>query len=190
LVTLHGVREDLQPQLAAATQRHGAVLIDMKGDIEQLVGDYRRFAVWAALGGAALIIVVLAAALRDMRAVARITVALATAVLVTAAVLVIVEGALTLFHLVALLLVVGCGSNYAMFFARLPAEPDARHATAMSVLLAAATTFTAFALLAASATPVLHMIGLTVSVGAVVTLFAAAAWADVEAPGVPNRAPN
>jgi predicted exporter len=136
-------------------------------------------AVWAALAGGVLIVAVLASALRDRRAVGRIVIALASAVLVTAAALLAIEGALTLFHLVALLLVVGCGSNYAMFLARLAPDPAQRRATASSVLLAATTTIVAFALLATSSTPVLHMIGLTVAVGAAVALLAAAAWAAV-----------
>ncbi|HXF45988.1 MAG TPA: transporter, partial [Burkholderiaceae bacterium] len=102
------------------------------------------------------------------------------AVIVTAGALVAWAGSLTLFHLVALLLVAGIGSNYAMFFARLPAAAEARRATLGSVLLAAATTFLAFALLATSATPVLHMIGATVAIGAVAALAASAACAAVE----------
>jgi predicted exporter len=180
LITLRGVDAARADALRAAVAAHGAALIDLKGDVERLIAEYRRTAVWAAAAGAVLIVLLLAARLRKAAAVLRIVVALAAAVTVAAGALVVVAGALTLFHLVALLLVAGVGSNYAMFFARLPAEADARRATLGSVLLAATTTFVAFALLATSATPVLHMIGATVAIGTVAALAASAACAAVE----------
>lgn len=180
LITLHGVDGARVDALRAAVAAHGAALIDMKGDVERLIADYRRTALWAAAAGAVLIVLLLAARLRRPRTVLRIVVALATAVVIAAGTLVAAAGALTLFHLVALLLVAGVGSNYAMFFARLPPQAAARRATLGSVLLAAATTFLAFALLATSATPVLHMIGATVAIGAVAALAASAACAAVE----------
>jgi predicted exporter len=103
-------------------------------------------------------------------------------VTVTAGTLIHLEGSLTLFHLVALLLVAGIGSNYAIFFCRLPAESGARRTTLASVALASATTFIAFVLLATSTTPVLHMIGTTVAIGTLAGLAASAACAAVEPP--------
>ena len=82
---------------------------------------------------------------------------------------------LTLFHLVALLLVGGIGTNYALFMGmprgdrRRPGF-DSPLPVTLSVTLAAATTLIAFATLAMSATPVLHMIGVTVAVGATIAL--------------------
>jgi HME family heavy-metal exporter len=68
--------------------------------------------------------------------------------------------------LVSLLLVVGVVSNYTLFFSTLPGEPGARQRASLSVLLAASSTFFAFATLAFSSTPVLGMIGQTVAIGA------------------------
>jgi predicted exporter len=119
--------------------------------------------------------------LRSVRVVRRIATALAAAVVITAGALVRYEGSLTLFHLVALLLVAGIGSNYAIFLCRLPAESAARKSTLASVLLASATTFIAFALLSTSTTPVLHMIGTTVGIGTLAGLAASAACAAVDA---------
>jgi predicted exporter len=182
LITVHGVDEDKAPQLRAAIKEQGASLIDLKDDVEALLADYRRTALWAALGGGALIVVLLAAQLRSLRVVGRICGALAAAVIITAGALIRIEGALTLFHLVALLLVAGIGSNYAIFLCRLPPEPTARRTTLASVLLASATTFIAFALLSTSTTPVLHMIGTTVGIGTLAGLAASAACAAVETP--------
>ena len=84
---------------------------------------------------------------------------------------------LTLFHLVALLLVVAVGSNYALFFDRLgQREAEAAPRTLASLLLANLTTVASFGALSLSSIPVLAAIGGTVAVGAFLTLvFAAAA---------------
>jgi predicted exporter len=182
LITVHGVDETRAPALRAAVHAQGAALIDLKEDVEALLADYRRTALWAAAGGAALIVVFLAVQLRSTRLVLRISAALAAAVIITAGALVRFEGSLTLFHLVALLLVAGIGSNYAIFVCRLPADSAARRTTLASVLLASATTFIAFALLSTSTTPVLHMIGTTVGIGTLAGLAASAACAAVETP--------
>ncbi|MCS7100298.1 MAG: hypothetical protein NZL99_01235, partial [Burkholderiaceae bacterium] len=180
LIMLHGLEAAAVATLRAALAAQGATLLDLKGDVERLIADYRRSALKAAAAGAALIIVLLALAVRQRQTVLRIVAALAAAVTITAAALVAAAGALTLFHWVALLLVAGVGCNYALFFAQLPHDPAARARVLYSALLAAATTFMAFALLAASGTPVLHMIGVTVAIGVLVALACSAALAAVE----------
>jgi predicted exporter len=175
-VTVNGVADGaaLAATLRGKTQ---VVLLDLKSDVETLIAEYRGKAAWAALGGAVAIVLLLALQLRDARATWRIALALACAVLITAALVTLLEGALTLFHLVALLLVVGIGSNYALFFGLPRAERD-DIAVPASVLLCMASTLIAFALLAASRTPVLHMIGLTAAIGAAVSMIAAVAVAQ------------
>lgn len=179
-VTLSGVDDRHVERLRRELATHGATLIDLKGDVELLIADYRRHAAWAAAGGGVLIVLILALRMRDAASIARIVAVLATSAVLTAAVLVQFSGALTLFNLVALLLVVGVGSNYALFLTQMPRDADQRAATIGSVLLAGTASLIAFALLSLSATPVLHMIGLTVAVGAVVSLLCAAAFAATE----------
>lgn len=172
LITLSGVNDGA----AVATALKGAAgvtLIDLT-DVQTLVADYRVHATWAALGGGLLIVLILAVQLRDARATARIVAAVAVSIALTAAALVLIEGRLTLFHLVALLLAAGVGSNYALFFG-LQASPSVP--VTLSVILAASTTLIAFAALAASSTPVLHMIGITVAIGASVALVVSMALA-------------
>lgn len=184
LVTLRGVH-DADALRAAVAAAPGALLVDLKGDVEALIGDYRQRAAWAALAGLALIALLLGWQVGDRRAAARIALALLAALAITAALLVLVQGRLTLFHLVALLLVVGVGSNYALFFGTLTRDAAEAGATRVSVLLCAASTLAAFALLAASATPVLHMIGLTVALGAAVSFVTSLVLAAP--PAVPSR---
>ena len=100
---------------------------------------------------------------------------LIASVLVVVAGLVLAGEPLILLHLVGLLLVVAVGSNYALFFVR--ADEDAEGPsprTLASLLFANLTTLAGFGLLATSAVPVLHAIGVTVGPGAVLALLFAA----------------
>ncbi len=169
LITLTGVADGaaVAAELKGAS---GASLIDMT-NVQLLVADYRARAAWAAVGGGALIVLILAVQLRNLRATARIAVAVAVSMAITAAALVLIYGGLTLFHLVALLLAAGISTNYALFIGmprddRPPESATDSLPVTLSVTLAAGTTLIAFATLAGSTTPVLHMIGVTVAMGA------------------------
>lgn len=178
LVAVRGVADPvaLRARLEAAALP-GLVVLDLKADVERLIGQYRQRALVAASAGAAMIVALLGWRLRGRRVAARIALALACAVTIAAGAMVLLDGHLTLFHLVALLLVVGIGSNYALFFATLPDAAAERSAVRASVLLCAASTFVAFVLLAASSAPVLHIIGLTVGLGTLASLVSSAAIA-------------
>ncbi len=178
LITLTGVND--AAAVAAVTNVPGVSFIDL-ADVQTLVADYRVRAAWAALGGGVLIVLILAVQLRNLAAAARIAASVAVSIAITAAALVLLEGQLTLFHLVALLLAAGVGSNYALFLG-MPRDADAAGPASalpviLSVTLAATTTLIAFATLAASTTPVLHMIGITVAIGAAVALVVSMALA-------------
>lgn len=179
LITLTGV-SDAAAVSAAVKGAAGASFVDLAG-VQSLVADYRVRAAWAALGGALLIVLILAVQLRNVAATARISIAVAVSLAITSALLVLIEGSLTLFHLVALLLAGGIGSNYALFVGMPQQEQQSPAPTVVvSVVLAAATTLIAFAALAMSVTPVLHMIGITVAIGAPVALIVSMA---IAAPG-------
>ena len=150
----------------------GVGLIDLQGDVQQLVADYRQRAMQAALLGTGAIFVVLLLQLRRPRAVASMVATITATLALTCGVLWLLHGQLTVFHLVSLLLVVGVVSNYTLFFSTLARDPGARQRASLSVLLAASSTFIAFATLAFSSTPVLAMIGQTVGIGAAVGLLA------------------
>lgn len=173
LIALRGVKRktDIEAALAAA-KLSGVSLIDLKHDVEALVATYRQQAMRAALIGAIGIFLVLAMQLRKPRAVASMVATLVATVIITAALLLLIEGSLTVFNLVALLLVAGVASNYTLFFSTLSPEPGERQRASLSVVLAAASTFIAFAMLSTSSTPVLAMIGTTVALGAAIGLIA------------------
>ena len=101
-------------------------------------------------------------------------------ILLAVAALVLAGERLSLFHLVSLLLVLGIGLNYALFFRR-PADDEAdRRRTSLSLTVCIAATLSAFGTLAFSRTPVLHAIGSTVSLGAFFSLILSATLSKSE----------
>ena len=149
----------------------GAVLLDMKGEVERLYSGYFERALRTSGLGLAAIVVLLFAALRTPRRVARVMAPLVAGVLVVAACHALAGTRMSLLHLVGLLLVVAIGSNYALFFDRMAQAPDKSAArTLASLALANATAVASFGMLALSSIPVLEAIGSTVALGALLTL--------------------
>jgi predicted exporter len=156
-----------------------ASVIDLTGDVEELVAKYRQQAMTAAFAGSACIMGVLIIQLRRKRAVASMVATLICTVIVTSGIVLLIEGHLTIFNLVALLLVAGVASNYTLFFSTLSSDEKERQRASLSVIIAASCTFLGFVMLATSSTPVLAMIGLTVSVGSAVGLFCSMAFSTI-----------
>jgi predicted exporter len=178
---------------AAAAERitglglEGVETLDIKTESTRLMRTYREQALGLFAIGSVLIAILLAAHLRSAARVVRVLAPIIAAVAATAACLLAAGVKLTLFHLVALLLVVGVGSNYALFFDRVPRDESERRRTVFSLALCALTAGLAFGLLALSDTPVLIMIGSTVAVGVAVSLACAALVARRAEPFLPAR---
>ena len=147
----------------------GAVLLDVRGELDTLYAGYFERALAASAIGLIAIVVLLTLALRSPTRVARVMAPLVAGVLVVAACHAVAGRSMTLLHLVGLLLVVAVGSNYALFFDR-----GANPRTTASLVLANATTVASFGILSLSQIPVLNAIGSTVALGAFVTLIFAA----------------
>jgi predicted exporter len=152
-------------------------LLDLKQETQALYRGYRDQALHFALLGAGAIVLVLALGLRSPRRVGEVVVPLAVALVVTVAVLTLSGERLTLFHLVGMLLVVGVGSNYTLFFERRNFSAGDPERTVFSTALCNASTVIGFGLLALAATPVLNAIGATVATGALLSLLFAAVLA-------------
>ena len=150
------------------------VLIDLKHESDALYQTYRREVMTYSLLGTGAIVLLLLLSLRSPRRVLNVLTPLAAAVLVTFSLLVLSGNPLSIFHLVGLLLVVAVGSNYALFFERQAASAEEHERTLVSVLFANITTMLGFGLLAFSKVPVLHAIGSTVGIGAILSLAFAA----------------
>ncbi|MGN6650538.1 MMPL family transporter [Trinickia sp.] len=169
----------------AAAGVPGALFVDLKREADALYVNYVHEDIRMSLAGLAVIVALLAAALRDAGRVASTLAPLLAAVLVVTAGFALAHVPLTILHLIGLLLIVAIGSNYALFFnQRQPvssassasgiASPDTPHAiapqTLVSLLIANLATVAGFGLLALSHVPMLESFGLTVGPGAMLTL--------------------
>ncbi len=152
-------------------------LVDLRQVSEAMLDGFRGDALRRAALGVLLILALLVAGLRSWRRALRVAAPALAAVPVALACLVAAGQRIGVFHLVALLLVLGIGLNYALFFERPVADGAERDRTRLTLALCSASTVATFGCLALSATPVLHAIGATVALGAVASLVLAALWA-------------
>ena len=165
---------------AAVAQVHGAVasasigaqLVDLKGEADRLYSGYLGEAVRLAIGGLCAIALLLIVALRSPARVARVVAPLALSVLSVAALFAALGHALTILHVVGMLLIVAVGSNYALFFDRAAMHPGegSLPRTLASLVLANLATVIAFGVLACSSVPVLADLGSTVAPGTLLAL--------------------
>jgi predicted exporter len=159
----------------------GAMVLDLKTEVDRLYAGYFQRALVASAAGFAAIVLLLFAALRSPARVARVMAPFVASVLLVAAWHVLAGTRLTIFHLVGLLLVAAIGSNYSLFFDRMALSVEADTGrTLASLLLANVTTVTGFGILALSGIPVLKAIGSTVALGTFAALLFAAMTARVE----------
>jgi predicted exporter len=152
-------------------------VLDLKTQTDALYAGYLQEAIRLSLTGFALLIVLLAVALRSLLRVARVMAPLVLAVLSVAAGLVVAGQELTILHLVGMLLIVAVGSNYALFFdkAGMDGHDAAAPLTLASLVIANSSTVIGFGLLAFSQVPVLTALGVTVAPGAFLALIYSAA---------------
>lgn len=174
LLPLRGVADParLAKEITDAGQS-GVILLDLKGDSDRLYQTYRHEALVLSLLGAVVIVLLLFVSLRSSRRVYDVVAPLGAAVIVTMAMPIVGGQKLSIFNLVGLLLVVAVGSNYALFFERQNTANDAlrdRERIVASLVLANLCTVIGFGVLAFSRIPVLHGIGMTVAIGAVLSL--------------------
>ncbi len=161
-------------QTIAGLNAPGVSLIDLKYESDQLYGGYRHQALLNALLGSLAIAVLLIVSLRSISRAFRVLAPLAAAVVVTVALLLITGHALSIFHLVALLLVIGVGSNYSLFFDNENFARGTPERTLASLVLCNISTMIGFGILGFSGAPVLAAIGSTVACGAFLSLVFAA----------------
>lgn len=177
LISLRNVSDEAALKTFMSGLGNDAFLLDIKGESSRMIMQYRDQSLRYSLLGVLAIMLVLGIGLRNFRAVFAVLLPVAAAMLATAALLAGMGIRLSLFHIVSLLLVLGIGLNYGLFFNR-PALDEAEHRrTLFGVLVCAASTVSAFGVLAFSATPVLQAIGITVALGAILSLLFAAMWA-------------
>jgi predicted exporter len=173
MLPLHGVSDSRAVTEAVnGIDDQGLVLLDLKGESDRLLGTYLREALALSLAGGIAIAVLALINLRSLQRTIRVLSPLAAAVICTAALLLTTLGRLSIFNLFGLLLVVAVGSNYCLFFERPSPDADdqARRRMVASLVIADLCTVIGFGILSFSTMPVLHGIGLTVAIGAALSL--------------------
>jgi predicted exporter len=174
LAPLRGVTDPAA--VASRIEREGRkfAFLDLKQEADQLVRRYRQESLHLTALGVTAITAVLWWGLRRAGIVGTVLLPPLMAILFVVASLLLVGERLSLFHLVSLLLVLGIGLNYALFFHRGVSDEAERRRTALALMVCIGATLAAFGTLAFSRTPVLHAIGLTVSLGALFSLILSA----------------
>jgi predicted exporter len=166
VVPLHGVAD--RPQLSEAVRawnEPGVAYVDLKQESNRLITAYRDRTLVILGWGALAIGLALAAALRSPARLWRVLVPILAALIVVTSVLNLSGESLSLFHVATFLLVIGLGLDYALFFTRPEGTDEERARTIFGLLVCGTTTIVVFGVMAASAIPVLHAIGLTAASG-------------------------
>jgi predicted exporter len=153
-------------------------LIDLHQSSLNLVHDYRNGALKTLVFASLVIITLLLFEHKEVRKILWIALTVITALSVTILVITLMQAGLTIIHLVALLLVMGLGLDYALFFSRTETRIE-QQATRHALLACAATTTLTFSILAGSSIPVLKFLGLTVAVGSAASFILAYAGSNL-----------
>ena len=167
LILLDGVRDPdaMAPGLAHQGYQ-GVYYLDMKAETDRLVAGFRDTALNRLMWGAALIAgVVWLGFGRSVRLVLAALLPVFLAIILDVAVLAALGERLSLFHLVSLLLVLGIGTNYGLFFSRPDPDLADRKRTLRALLACLSSTLAVFGILSLSKVPVLSAIGQTVAIG-------------------------
>lgn len=158
-VLLNKVGNDWQPEQAEVLP--GVEFIDKTGDTSQLFARYRLLMGWL-LVIAYTIIAALLACRYGVRGALQVVLPPLLAVVTTLSLLALTGQAINLFHVLALIMVLGIGIDYTLFFHEAGRE---QRYTFMAITLSAITTQLSFGLLALSATAAIAGFGLTVLIG-------------------------
>jgi predicted exporter len=162
IVALRGMRYASIPVLARAAEGlPGVQWVDKVGGISALLGRYRAYMGWVVLGAYAVVFLVLFPRYRGRTW--RVLAPTAAASVLTLALLGFAGQSLQLFHVLALMLLLGVGVDYGIFMQEAPERGD--DAPWLAVGLSAANTLLSFGLLGLSGTPALQAFGLTMLVG-------------------------
>lgn len=167
IISLNAVKQI--PALAALSQLPGVVWVDQVQSVSELFARYRARASLLLAMAFTLATCCLCLKFGWRQALAVISVPSA-AVLMALACLGWGQQLFSLFNLFALLLVLGIGIDYGLFFLE---AGERRANTSLGVTLSALTTLLAFGLLALSKTQIVHAFGFTVTVGIITSLLCA-----------------
>jgi predicted exporter len=176
VVLLHSPLRDRLSDLKGLTQHlPGVELVDRTADMSSLIERWRLNMSYLLVLGYAVIFAALFARLRFKAINALMPTLIASCVSLSA--VAVLGEPLTLFHVLALWLLLGVGVDYGIFLA------ESQDGTAwFAVGLGAVSTFLSFGLLATSSTPALHAFGVTLGVGIIAVWILAPLLAPSQVP--------
>lgn len=163
VVGLRGVH-DLAALHAIAKSDPKLHFIDPAGDISTLFAQYRHQTIWLTLISYCLVLLILLIRY-GIRGGLLVMASPVIAAIASLSVLGYLGESISLFNIMALLLVLGIGVDYSLFFRETGTDSPA---TLLAIALSSLTTLLAFGLLALSATTAIHAFGLTILVGILV----------------------
>jgi len=156
--------------LRAALEGTGEVFVDVRTELEGILAAFRARAGWLVGGTGAVMLLALWVGLRRPARVLRVVAAVVAAQTVTLALLTAAGVRLSSIHLASLLLAGGVGLDYALFMAREGLDMEERARTLRTLITCNVMTLLTFGLLATCATPILRDIGVTIALGAALSL--------------------
>lgn len=170
IVALRGMRYASIPVLAKASDGlTGVQWVDKVGGISSVLGRYRADMGWVVLGAYLVVFLVLLPRYRGRTW--RVLAPTALASVLTVAAIGLLGQGLMLFHVLALMLLLGVGVDYGIFMQE--DHADAGDAPWLAVGLSAASAILSFGLLGLSGTPALQAFGMTMLVGTALVWLAA-----------------
>jgi predicted exporter len=152
--------------------------VDLKEESNRLMMEYRDRTVQLLGWGALAIVGALGVGLKSLSQVSRVLAPISASLVVVTGILNLCGESLSLFHVATLLLVIGLGLDYALFFNRAEDDGEERRRTVFGLLVCSTTTILVFGVLACSTIPVLHAIGLTAACGSLCCLLFAGFLAE------------
>ena len=179
VVGLRGAN-DLDALRALASADPFVHFVDPAGEISRLFSQYRRQTTWLTLISYGVVMLLLMARYGVAGGLLVMAIPVIAAI-ASLSVLGLLGEAINLFNVMALLLVLGIGVDYALFFRE---TGTGNPATLLAIALSSTTTLLAFGLLTLSATTAIHSFGLTILVGIFVAfvLSPMAGWRPRAAP--------
>ncbi|MCI4410042.1 MAG: MMPL family transporter [Thiotrichales bacterium] len=150
--------------------REHVVYLDMLNKSNQLYQNYLYEIVVFSLVGLVVVVLLILISLRSVKRLYRVILPLIFSTILVVATLLMMGELISLFHIIGLLLVFAIGSNYSLFFESLTDDVLIQGNIMSSLILANLTTVIAFGTLAFSQVLVLHALGITVALGAFLSL--------------------
>lgn len=154
----------------ALTGQPDVLVMDLNEKLQELTAYHtRQTFLWSATGIAAAVLILLAV-FRDLRRLTKVLVSVGTVLVILPTILVLRHEPLSLVHVVAIQFVAGVALDYALFFARPQLDRAERARTIRTLVTCNIMTVLTFGCLAFCHTRLLSEIGLTISIGAALSL--------------------